>query len=62
MRQKRFSPFHDYQQVTVMTALTNGLFDQVALEDVSEAEEALSASVMGKIPHVCQKISKGQPL
>ncbi|MBC2713290.1 MAG: F0F1 ATP synthase subunit alpha [Desulfosarcina sp.] len=62
LRQNRLSPLHDYEQVAVMLALTDGILDNIALHRINEAQELICASVNDSLPHICRNISQGKKL
>ncbi|ACN14443.1 AtpA1 [Desulforapulum autotrophicum HRM2] len=59
LEQPRFSPFSDFQQVTVMLALTQGFFDFIAMDKIEEAEALLALQVNNRLPEICRNIAKG---
>ncbi len=62
LEQQRFSPFSNVQQVTVMLALTQGLFDPIAMESIHDAEALLADQVNDRLPEICRTIAEGSPL
>jgi len=62
LKQNRYAALKDYEQVAIMTALTEGLLDALDIKEIKEAESAMSAAVSRRLPHICEKISKGEKL
>ncbi len=62
LRQHRFSPFKDYEQIAVIHALNSGLLDTVPVAEIKEAEKKIIQGVAQNLPHICDKISRGEKL
>jgi F-type H+-transporting ATPase subunit alpha len=56
LRQPEFSPLSVPTQITVLLALTAGLFDGVALEAMTDAEQAVCAAAAAIAPQVCERL------
>ncbi len=61
LKQPQLSPLTAAEQVMVLYAVTQGVFDEVSEERLVEAEAAVIAA-LGETPEVCKKINNGQPL
>jgi len=62
LRQNRYSPLKDYEQVAVMLALTEGLLDAVEVKKIKMAEQEIMEKIFRDLPHICQKIRQGDKL
>ena len=45
LRQKRYSPLEDYEQIAVLFALNAGLLDTIEVKKIKEAEQILAQQV-----------------
>jgi F-type H+-transporting ATPase subunit alpha len=57
LRQSEFSPVSVPAQITVLLALGAGLLDQVPLEQMSDAGQALQQAAAGIPPQLCERFS-----
>lgn len=62
LRQSRYSPLKDYEQVAVMLALTEGLLDAIDVNKIKAAEQEITEKTFRDLPHICQKIHQGDTL
>jgi len=62
LRQSRYSPLKDYEQVAVMLALTEGLLDAIEVKEIKAAEQKITEKIFRDLPHICQKIRQGDKL
>ncbi len=62
LRQKRYSPLRDSEQVAVMLALNTGLFDEIPVSGIRQAERKIATAVTKDLPHICEKISSSEKL
>lgn len=62
LRQKRYAPLEDYEQVAVLHALNSGMLDAVGVKDIRTAEGEIIGQIGEILPQVCEKISKGEAL
>lgn len=62
LRQKRYSPLADYQQIAVMSALTGGLLDEVPLKEIKAVEERIASRIAEALPFICEKIRDNEIL
>ncbi|MBN2810124.1 MAG: F0F1 ATP synthase subunit alpha [Deltaproteobacteria bacterium] len=62
LRQKRYQPRQDYEQIIVMLALINGLFDPLAVDQVAAAEAALCEAATTHLTQLCARIGAGETL
>ena len=61
LKQQEFMPLPMAQQIAVLLALTAGLFDQIPLEKMNEAEQALCAAA--NLPdEVCARFESAEKL
>lgn len=62
LRQPECRPVPVIEQLSVLLSLTNGLFDQVPLEEMTAAEEAVRRSVAALPEEFCQRLLAGAKL
>ena len=62
LRQKRYHPLQDFEQIIVMLALINGLFDPLPPELVAQAEKELCEMAVSRLSQICADISSGKEL
>ena len=62
LRQKRYHPLQDFEQIFIMLALVHGLFDPFPPEQVGQAEEKICEMAAGRLPQICADISTGKEL
>lgn len=61
LKQSESAPLSVAQQITVLHAVTQGLFDHLALEDVGRAEKAICERVHQFVPDLSKEIESGEP-
>ena len=61
LMQKESAPVPVAEQIAVLHAVTQGLFDHLGVEDVSRAEEVVRQSVRHHLPGLCVEIESGEP-
>jgi F-type H+/Na+-transporting ATPase subunit alpha len=62
LKQNQFDPMPVAQQIAVLLAVTQGLFDSVPLDRVAAAEKAVRKMLCEDIPDLCQRIEAGMSL
>ncbi len=62
LRQKRYAPLKDYEQIAVLFALNSGLLDAVDVQKIKEAEGLIAREIGEALPQVCEKIRAGEAL
>jgi F-type H+-transporting ATPase subunit alpha len=62
LKQTEFSPVSVVEQISELLALTEGLFDPIALDKIREAEQALYAASGQIAPDVCERFVSGKDL
>ena len=62
LKQKQFHPIPVSEQVPVLLAVTKGIFDDLPIQLVVKAEEALRKAVVAESPEVLLKIEQGKQL
>jgi F-type H+-transporting ATPase subunit alpha len=60
LQQPEFSPLSVIEQIVVLTALNEGLFDAVPLEGISEAEAAVRAAARGLPTELARRLESGE--
>jgi len=62
LKQPQYRPMPAAEQVAVLLAVTNGIFDNLPLDKISGIEGAISGAVAKDLPEVCKRIELGQKL
>lgn len=62
LRQGRYSPVKDYEQVAIMLALTEGLLDPIDIKEIKAAEKRIMEKIFSALPHICARIQRGDSL
>lgn len=62
LRQKRYAPLKDYEQIAVLFALNAGLLDAIEVKKIKEAERRIAEQIGQTLPKVCEKIRAGEGL
>jgi F-type H+-transporting ATPase subunit alpha len=62
LKQPQFEPMPVAEQIAVLLAVTAGLFDAVAVEEVAAASQRVRSAVVDQLATLCQHIAAGAPL
>ncbi|MEL6248393.1 MAG: alternate F1F0 ATPase, F1 subunit alpha [Cyanobacteria bacterium J06627_15] len=62
LQQEQYAPLTVSQQIALLLAANEGLFDAVAAAAVPRAGEAVTEAVEAHLPDICQRIQLGEPL
>ena len=62
LRQKRYHPLQDFEQIFVMLALVQGLFDSIPTDKVALAEQKICEMATTQLPQICAEIMAGKTL
>ncbi|NEQ08175.1 MAG: alternate F1F0 ATPase, F1 subunit alpha [Moorea sp. SIO4E2] len=62
LKQRQYEPIPVAEQIVVLLAVTQGLFDRLPLEEVSSAERSVRQAVVEQLPEVCRRIEVGEKL
>lgn len=62
LTQLQYQPIPVYEQIAVLLAVTEGLMDEIEVEDIPAAELKIRKGQAGGQPELCQKILRGEPL
>lgn len=62
LKQQEFSPFPMVQQIAVLLALSAGLFDQIPLDRMKEAEDAVCDAADQVSPALCARLESTETL
>lgn len=62
LKQAQYAPLSAADQIAVLLALTSGLFDPLALEHISAAQEVVRLAVRSHIPDLHRALELGEPL
>ncbi len=62
LTQPELQPRSIPEQIAVLLAVTEGLFDAVEVEDIPRAEVRVREAVTGALPEICRRIEDGEEL
>jgi F-type H+/Na+-transporting ATPase subunit alpha len=62
LQQPQYQPIPVPEQIAVLLAVTEGLFDSLPVEDIRAAELAIREAVTRDLPGVCRRIEGGERL
>ncbi len=62
LKQSQYLPVPVDEQIAVLVCVSQGLLDDVPLEDVGQAEEIIRRTVPEQLPELCARISQGDRL
>jgi F-type H+-transporting ATPase subunit alpha len=62
LKQPQYDPMPVPEQIAVLLAVTEGVFDALPPEQIAEAEQAIRQAVTGELPEVCEHLQAGSGL
>lgn len=62
LQQPQFQPLPVAEQIAVMLAVTQGQFDPVPIEQVSQAEQHIGEAIRRELPNICDRIQNAGQL
>lgn len=62
LKQNQYEPMPVAEQIAVLLAVTAGVFDDLAIEEISEAEKVVAKAVTEQLPKLCDRIESGEIL
>ncbi len=62
LKQTQYQPIPVAEQIAVLLAVTQGIFDLVPLDKIGLLEKAVRQAVREQLPDVCQRIESGEKL
>jgi F-type H+-transporting ATPase subunit alpha len=62
LKQDEHRPIPAAEQVAVLNAVNEGLFDELATERVGDAEAAIRERITDELPSICERIEAGEEL
>lgn len=62
LKQPQYSPMPVPDQIAVLVAVNEGLFDDLPLGRIGDAEEKVRKAVKNHLPELCEKIEKGEKI
>jgi F-type H+-transporting ATPase subunit alpha len=62
LKQPQYEPAPVSEQIAVLLAVTNGVFDDIPLSQISQAESAIRRVAIEQLPDICQRIRAGELL
>jgi F-type H+-transporting ATPase subunit alpha len=62
LKQDQYSPLSVAEQIAVLLGVTAGLFDDLSMEQIAEAEQQVRQAVTEQLPDLCRQIHAGEQL
>ncbi len=62
LKQPQYEPIPVAEQIAVLLAVTQGIFDRLPLEGIAAAQKAVRQAIVEQLPDLCQKIELGEKL
>jgi len=62
LKQPQYEPLAVSEQIAVLVAVNGGVFDELQLKDVAEAQRNVRKVVRERLPEVCKRIESGEKL
>jgi len=62
LKQLQYKPVPVAEQIAVLLAVTSGVYDDIPLDKVAEAEKIIRKSIRDLVPHLCNKIERGEKI
>lgn len=62
LKQRQYQPLPVAEQIAVLLAVTEGVFDSIPLEQMTVAEQAVRAQAVARCPEIGARITSGSPL
>lgn len=62
LKQAQYEPMSVPEQIAVLLAVTGGVFDELSIQDISDAKVKVQKAVVEKLPDLCLRILSGEKL
>jgi F-type H+/Na+-transporting ATPase subunit alpha len=62
LKQPEYRPIPVTEQIAVLLAVSTGIFDDIDLDQIPEAERLVRQAAVDELPEVAQRISSGEKL
>jgi len=62
LKQPQYEPLSVFEQVAILVALNSGLFDDISLSEVRDAQQAVGRLMRERLPDVMENIEAGEQL
>ena len=62
LKQAQYEPMSVPEQIAVLLAVTNGVFDELSIQDITDAKVKVQKAVVEKLPDLCLRILSGEKL
>ncbi|GJQ58974.1 MAG: alternate F1F0 ATPase, F1 subunit alpha [Candidatus Scalindua sp. AMX11] len=62
LKQDQYKPLTVSEQIAVLLSVTEGVFDDLPVEKIEEAEQSIRSVVTKQLPHISEKIHTGDKL
>lgn len=60
LKQPQYSPMKVFEQIAVLVALNEGLFDDLSLQEIAGAERKIYQAVGEQLPDLCERLERGE--
>ncbi len=62
LKQPQYEPIPVAQQIAVLLAVSQGVFDELPIDKIAEAQTIIRQNIAEKLPNLCKKIEQGESL
>lgn len=62
LKQAQYQPLSVPQQIASLVAVTSGVFDRVAIDRVSLADQQIQVAMVEELPEICERVDAGESL
>ncbi len=62
LKQPQYAPVPVEEQIAVLVCVTRGVLDDIPLDAVADAEQAIRRAVVTQLPELCKQIRRGEKL
>ena len=62
LKQDQYKPLTVSEQIAVLLSVTEGVFDDLPVEKIEEAERSIRSAVTEQLPHISETIHTGSKL
>jgi F-type H+-transporting ATPase subunit alpha len=62
LKQPQYQPISAPEQIAVLVAITEGLFDALDVDEIQDASQKIRDAVTDQLPDLCDKIKSGEEL
>lgn len=62
LKQPQYSPIRVAEQIAVLVALNDGVFDSIPLDEIAETEKRIRGAVTAELADLCHRIERGEEI